>query len=129
MKKILFSLILWWAILLAGCGTTTTNTSTWTWTTAQTATTDLQKFASCIKDKWAIFYGTTRCSHCNDQKAKFGDAVEFLPFVDCDKNSGTCNTAQIKWYPTWVFVDWTRVEWAQELATLWAKTWCTPPQA
>lgn len=125
MKKTLIAFVLWWALLLAGCGNATTTTTA----TTDTANDSIAKLATCIKDSWAKFYGTTRCSHCNDQKSKFGDSKTLLPFIDCDQNWPTCDAAGVKWYPTWVFANWSKLEWSQDLATLAAKTSCTAPQS
>ncbi len=119
MKKLLLPIVLWLSIILAGCGTTDTQT--------KTAASPIAKFANCIKDSWAKFYGTTWCSHCKDQKAKFGDSAELLPFVDCDKNGAICEKAWVKWYPTWSFSNWSKLEWAQEFVTLASKTSCQSP--
>lgn len=127
MKTIILSILAISTITLTWCNQITTQTSS-TWSNTSWSATDINtpnaKIASCLKDKWAIFYWTTRCSHCNRQKEMFWDATSLLPFIDCDKESEICTKAEIKWYPTWVFADGTRIEWAQEITTLSEKTWC-----
>lgn len=125
MKKIILSVIALSAIIISWCNQSTntwTNTSTWSaviwWETVN------MKLATCLKNKWATFYWTTRCSHCNRQKELFAEGTWNLPFVDCDKESTKCETAGIKWYPTWVFADGSKLEWTQELSILVEKTWC-----
>lgn len=41
------------------------------------------KFAQCISDSGAKFYGAYWCSHCAAQKALFGKSVKKLPYVEC----------------------------------------------
>jgi thiol-disulfide isomerase/thioredoxin len=77
---------------------------------AQTQGKDLKAFAQCLKDKGAIFYGASWCSHCQDQKKAFGNAASTLPYVECstpDNKDQTqiCKDAKIEGYPTWVFAD------------------------
>ena len=40
-------------------------------------------FATCLKDKGAVFYGAFWCSHCQDQKKLFGSSAKLLPYVEC----------------------------------------------
>ena len=72
--------------------------------------TDMDKFAKCLKDKGAVFYGAFWCSHCLNQKNMFGDSKEFIPYVECSTLDGQrqtqkCNDEGIKSYPTWKFAD------------------------
>jgi uncharacterized membrane protein/glutaredoxin len=51
-------------------------------------------------------YGAFWCPHCQDQKAMFGDAAKYLPYIECDprgKNSQAqlCRDKHIKGFPTW----------------------------
>ncbi len=39
--------------------------------------------AQCITDSGAKFYGADWCSHCQEQKLMFGNAVKKLPYVEC----------------------------------------------
>ncbi len=41
------------------------------------------ELAQCIADSGAQFYGADWCSHCNEQKLLFGNAVKKLPYVEC----------------------------------------------
>ena len=65
-------------------------------------TANLTAFAKCITNKGAVMYGALWCSHCNHQKSLFGPAVEYINFVDCDKNSDLCTEKNIQGYPTWI---------------------------
>ena len=73
--------------------------------------------AKALTTAGAKFYGAYWCSHCQDQKKLFGGAIEYVPYVECAPNknnpyqqSATCKAAKIEGYPTWVFVDGSRVE-------------------
>ncbi|MBS1267214.1 MAG: hypothetical protein MAG795_01186 [Candidatus Woesearchaeota archaeon] len=63
---------------------------------------DLDGFAKCLSDKGAVMYGTEWCSHCQNQKAEFGNSFKFVDFVDCDKQKDVCLRNNIKGYPTWI---------------------------
>src|SRR3989344_4081507 len=68
----------------------------------------LDDFTQCIKDKGALFYGAFWCPHCEDQKKLFGDAAQYLPYVECSTPDSkgqlaVCASQCIKVYPTWVF--------------------------
>ena len=54
----------------------------------------------------AKMYGAYWCSHCQDQKKKFGEAKKLIPYVECDpkgENSQTalCQQKGIQGFPTW----------------------------
>lgn len=82
------------------------------------AATDSQwsALAQALTEADAKFYGAFWCSHCQDQKALFGDAIKDVPYVECapDKSNPyqqapVCKAAQIDGYPTWVFKTGVRV--------------------
>jgi|FLOH01.1.fsa_nt_gi parvulin-like peptidyl-prolyl isomerase len=87
--------------------------------------TDLAGFAQCITDSGAKMYGAYWCSHCNAQKELFGDAVEYIPYVECaienqDGQNEACTNAGIQGYPTWVINNqqYTGEQTLEKLATL-----------
>lgn len=92
----------------------------------------LDSFASCLKDKGAIFYGAFWCPHCRDQKQMFGKSVSFLPYVECSTPDGQnqlpiCKEKNITSYPTWDFISGTTTErftGTLTLETLAEKTSC-----
>jgi hypothetical protein len=89
-------------------------------------------FAKCIASTPTKFYGAWWCPHCRNQKNEFGDAAQYLPYVECstpDASGQTqiCIDAGIKNYPTWVFPDGSRLTGEVPLATLAQKTSCTLP--
>lgn len=68
----------------------------------------LADFAKCLTEKGAKFYGASWCSWCNKEKELFGEAAQFLPYVECidkDTNELTkeCQEAEILGFPTWEF--------------------------
>lgn len=96
----------------------------------------LDSFASCLKDKGAVFYGAFWCPHCRDQKQMFGKSAKFLPYVECSTADGQnqlplCKQKNITGYPTWDFISGTttqRVGGTVELADLAEKTGCILPE-
>ncbi len=96
----------------------------------------LDSFASCLKDKGAVFYGAFWCPHCRDQKQIFGKSVKLLPYVECSTPDGqsqlqVCKDKNIQSYPTWDFLVGTTTErlfGKLELSTLSEKTGCLLPQ-
>ena len=73
-------------------------------TTASTV--DKADIAKFLTSKNVIFYGAFWCSHCAEQKAKFGSAKKYLPYVECstpDQRNQTniCIKEKIVSYPTW----------------------------
>jgi len=90
-------------------------------------------FATCLKDKGAVFYGTFWCPHCQATKKLFGSSAKLLPYVECstaDANGQTqaCIDKKISSYPTWEFADGSRLTGELTLAQLAEKTSCELPQ-
>lgn len=73
--------------------------------------------AKCIADSGAKFYGTSTCSHCNSQKAKFGADAKYLPYIEC-QNNYDCTDAGITSYPTWIFADGQRMAGGLEVSEI-----------
>lgn len=66
----------------------------------------LEDFAKCLTEKGMKFYGASNCSWCQKQKELFGEAVQYLPYVEClDGETGEmvieCQEAGISGFPTW----------------------------
>lgn len=62
--------------------------------------------AKHLAETGAVFYGAYWCPHCADQKAAFGSAVKYLPYVECDPRGARsqaqlCMDKGIKAFPTW----------------------------
>jgi thiol-disulfide isomerase/thioredoxin len=89
-------------------------------------------FATCLKDKGAVFYGAFWCPHCQATKKLFGSAQKFLPYVECstpDAKGQTqiCIDKGVASYPTWDFADGSRLTGELTLETLAEKTSCVLP--
>lgn len=89
-------------------------------------------FAQCLEDKGAVFYGAFWCPHCQDQKALFGSAKKYLPYVECSTADSrgqlpVCSDKKIDTYPTWVFADMSTSTGKISLEDLSQKTGCELP--
>ncbi len=92
----------------------------------------LDAFATCLKDRGAIFYGAFWCPHCQNQKAMFGRSQKLLNYVECSTPNGQaqlpfCTKKGIEGYPTWEFKDGSRLSGEVALETLAEKTGCELP--
>ena len=69
--------------------------------------TKFDEFAQCLTAKKLKFYGAFWCPHCQAEKASFGDAAQFLPYVECSNADRSqkqeCNDMKVESYPTWVY--------------------------
>ena len=64
------------------------------------------KLAKYLTEKGAVMYGAYWCPHCTNQKKSFGDAFEYVKYVECDPkgqnaNPALCQARGVKGYPTW----------------------------
>ena len=62
--------------------------------------------AKYLNQSGARMYGSYKCSHCNAQKALFGDAAKYVNYVECDPSGpnaqpNLCFSRGIMNYPTW----------------------------
>lgn len=94
---------------------------------------ELDSFAQCLNDSGAKFYGAFWCPHCADQKAMFGNAVQYIPYVECSTPDGqnqlqVCIDKEVTSYPTWILEDGTRLGGVQQLDELAAATNCALPE-
>jgi len=67
-----------------------------------------EKLAKYLKEKGMILYGAYWCPHCKEQKELFGDAAQYLDYVECDAkgegaNPDECVARGIEGYPTWIY--------------------------
>ena len=93
-------------------------------------------FATCLKDKGAVFYGAFWCTHCQATKKEFGSSAGLLPYVECSTPDATsqlrqlqvCADKKIESYPTWEFADGSRLTGEVSLQQLAVKTACILPQ-
>ena len=94
--------------------------------------TTYDKFAQCLTDEGALYYGAFWCHNCEEQVDLFGDSEDLIPYIECDeagKDSQTalCLAAGINAYPTWTFPDGSQLSGLQSLETLSEKTSCPLP--
>jgi hypothetical protein len=66
----------------------------------------LQEIAQCLTDKGVNLYGAVWCSHCKDQKELFGDAINYVNYIECDPQTNIetakqCVEKGIKGIPAW----------------------------
>ncbi|QQG38358.1 MAG: hypothetical protein HYS26_02315 [Candidatus Kaiserbacteria bacterium] len=95
---------------------------------------DLDSFATCLKDRGAVFYGAFWCPHCKRTKDLFGASAKLLPYVECSTPDGqtqldACKEKGIDQYPTWIFADGSRLTGERTLEELSEKTSCALPQS
>lgn len=91
----------------------------------------LDNFAKCLGDKGVKMYGAYWCPHCAEQKELFGEALPFVPYVECgvygnrNAEQQVCKDAGIHHFPTWQFPPvGERVEAVMPLADLSSRTGC-----
>lgn len=87
------------------------------------------EIAQCLTDKGVKFYGAFWCPHCHDQKELFGDAMQYIDYIECDargENSDpeACLSANITSYPTWIFPGQERLVGARNVEELAEKASC-----
>lgn len=68
----------------------------------------LEKLAKFMTEKGMAMYGAYWCSHCQSQKELFGDAFQYVDYVECDPqgpsaNPDECTAQGIEGYPTWIY--------------------------
>lgn len=69
---------------------------------------ELEALAKCLSEKGTKFYGAFWCGWCNRQKESFGEAAQYLPYVECSDEetremTAPCKEAGISSFPTWEF--------------------------
>ena len=89
-------------------------------------------FAKCLSSKQAKMYGLYWCPHCAEQKAMFGKAFQYVPYVECGiKGShelgAECTAAGVKLFPSWQFGGNKPIEGVFPMQELSDKTGCVLP--
>src|SRR5579864_5143231 len=91
-------------------------------------------FAKCLASKQAKMYGLYWCPHCIDQKHMFGDAFEYVPYVECAQGppgggdeAPVCKAAGVKLFPSWQFGAEPPKEGVLSLEELGSRTGCALP--
>lgn len=92
----------------------------------------LDEFAKCVSSKGARMYGAWWCSHCAEQKEKFGYAFQYVNYTECSPEgqrtrNEICKQAGIEHFPTWQFPDGSRKEGSLPLSELGDRTGCKLP--
>ena len=77
-------------------------------------------------------YGLYWCPHCAEQKAMFGKAFHYVPYVECAIKGSreltpACKAAGVKLFPSWQFGSDTPKEGVFPLEELSDKTGCSLP--
>ncbi len=57
--------------------------------------------AKHLRDTGTVLYWSPTCPHCTEQKRLFGDAVQYLPNVNCWTEYFVCDQKMIRVVPTW----------------------------
>ncbi len=91
--------------------------------TGANANKHLDALAKCLSDKGAKMYGAYWCSHCQAQKAEFGDSFKYINYVECTEKPDECASAGITGYPTWKTASTTLIG-EQSLGNLASTTGC-----
>jgi len=84
---------------------------------------DYSEFARCLSEKGAVMYGTYWCSHCKAQKADFGDAFQYINYLECTEQNEACIEKGIEGFPTWI-IDGRKYPGRQPLSRLSQLTGC-----
>lgn len=95
----------------------------------ETASLDIQTLAQCFTNSGAKLYTAYWCGHCQNQKAMFGESLQYLAYVECDPGGENadpqaCAEAGIRAFPTWILGDGTELVGTQKLEALASKTSC-----
>jgi hypothetical protein len=90
------------------------------------------EFAKCLTAKQAKMYGAYWCSHCADQKEKFGASFRYVNYVECaikgsNEMAAACKAAGVQHFPSWKFGDGPLVENVFPMQELGDKTGCSLP--
>lgn len=88
---------------------------------------NLDAFAGCLADKQVTMYGAYWCSHCADEKARFGDSFKYVPYVECTEETQICIDKGVEGYPTWILGDGTKLIGEQGLEKLSEASGCPLP--
>ena len=57
-------------------------------------------FAKCLATKQAKMYGLYWCPHCIEQKEMFGEAFQYVPYVECGIKGSSEEAPECKIAPT-----------------------------
>lgn len=86
------------------------------------------EFAQCLSEKKVTMYGAAWCSHCQNQKKLFGSSFQYVPYVECPKETKLCLEKGVQGYPTWILENGTKLVGEQKLEELSVVSGCQLPQ-
>ena len=80
-------------------------------TSKKTPTGFYDTFAGCVTNKGAVMYGLYYCSHCQEEKATFGDSFKFIKYIECtdQANNKLCLDNGVDAFPTWLVGTSTKI--------------------
>lgn len=89
-------------------------------------------FAKCLATHQTKMYGLYWCPHCAEQKAMFGKAFQYVPYVECaikdsHELAPACSAAGVKLFPAWQFGTNPPVTGVFPMEELSDKTGCSLP--
>jgi len=91
----------------------------------------LTGLANCLTEKGVKFFGTAECPWCIKQKELFGEAVEFLPYIECtpgiatEQETAMCEEANVRGVPDWRFPGQEPVTGMQSIERIAELSGCT----
>lgn len=83
--------------------------------------------ANCLTENGAKMYGTSTCPDCKRQKAFFGDAFQFVNYVECfidGEPNQECLDVEIERFPTWI-IDGVKYTGSKQLSQLAELSGCS----
>jgi hypothetical protein len=86
---------------------------------------EIVALAQCLAEKNFVMYGARTCSWCEKEKANFGSAFDYVPYVECSAEPQTCIEAGIQGTPTWVLPDGRKLVGYQGLEKLSLESGCS----
>ena len=92
-----------------------------------------EKLAKCLTAKGVVEYGAFWCPTCAKQKKLFGEAYQYINYIECDPRDDAgqpdlCLEKEVEKYPDWEFPDGTRLVGLVELETLATTAGCEVPK-
>ena len=88
----------------------------------------IKVLAQCLTQKGFSMYGAAWCTHCQDEKAAFGESFKLINYVECPDNQALCNSKGVLAYPTWLSsTTATKLEGFQPLTKLTEVSGCIIP--
>lgn len=96
----------------------------------KSAPSEYDSFAQCLTESGYAMYGAYWCPHCENQKAEFGNAFQYIDYVECATPGDPynmkqeCRDAGVEGYPTWIGEDGTFLSGDRPLENLAEETGC-----